>query len=90
MTILLIVLIAIAVIAGLLGRHHTSHTQKGIAGFVKNTQLLPHALSMFILVAHAGELIKSIEHTSPVHIVAALLLLAIWVAAKSGAEGELS
>jgi nitrate reductase gamma subunit len=87
---ILFVLIAIAVIAGLLGRHHTNSAQKGISGFVKNTQLLPHALSMFILVAHAGELLKSIEHTSPVHIVAALLLLAIWVAAKSGAEGELS
>ena len=56
--------------------------------FVK-TRYLPHAISMLVLTAQISELVKAIEHVSPVTIIAALFLLGIMVALKSGTESEL-
>lgn len=52
-------------------------------------RLLPQAVTLLILGAQFSELLKIIEHLSIVNLVAALLLLAIVAAAKSGTESEL-
>lgn len=49
----------------------------------------PQALSMLLVVSQASELVRLVEHVSVVTVVAALLLLAILLATKSGTEGEL-
>ena len=49
---------------------------------------LPQAISMLIITAQVSELVKIVEHVSIVNVAAAMLLLAIMVATKSGTEGE--
>jgi hypothetical protein len=46
----------------------------------------PMAVQALVLVAQAGELVKVVDHVSPVNLAAALLLLAILVATRSGTE----
>lgn len=53
------------------------------------THYLPQAVTMLIVTAQISELIRVIEHVSIVNVVAALFLLSIVVATKSGTESEL-
>jgi hypothetical protein len=53
------------------------------------TAHLPTAIQAVVLVAQAGELVRVVEHTTIVNLVAAGLLLAIILATKSGTEGQL-
>ena len=53
------------------------------------TRYLPQAISMLVLTAQVSEMMRVVEHVSVVNVVAALFLLAIAVAAKSGTESEL-
>ena len=68
----------------------TSHVQKLISGYSAPTKLLPKAVSLLIVSAQLSELVNVVEHTTVVHVSAALLLLAIVVATKSGTGGEVS
>jgi hypothetical protein len=51
--------------------------------------LASRAVSMLVLVAQATELVRVVEHASIVTVTAALLLLAVIVASKSGTNSEL-
>ncbi len=51
--------------------------------------MLPHAVSMLIVTAQISELVKVVEHVTVVNMTAALLLLTVMVATKTGTEGEL-
>ena len=46
----------------------------------------PLAMQALVIVAQTGELVNVIHHIDPVNITAALLLLAILVATRSGTE----
>ncbi len=59
--------------------------------FVSNkthTRYIPKAISMLLLTAQISELVRVVEHVNIVNLSAALLLLVIVVATKSGIEGE--
>lgn len=49
---------------------------------------LPRAISMLVLTAQISEMLRVVEHVSVVNVAAAVLLLAIVIASKSGTEGE--
>ena len=53
---------------------------------VPPAKFLPRAISVALVAAQCSELFKMVEQASLVHLVAALLLLAIVVANRSGAE----
>ncbi len=65
-------------LARALGKHHAQKLQK-----------LPEAFGLMIVCAQISELLKVIEHVSLVNVIAALFLLAMVAATKSGTEGEL-
>ena len=67
----------------------TKNSLKEIAGGSKARNILPKAVSVLILTAHASELIKVVEHASIINITTALLLLAIVLAGRPGTESEL-
>jgi len=50
---------------------------------------LPRAVTMLVLAAQLSEMIRVVEQVSPIRVAAAVLLLAIVAAAKSGTESEL-
>ena len=50
---------------------------------------LHQMLGLVIIVAHASDIGKVIMHLSPVHVIAALLLLTVWLATKTGSPLEL-
>ena len=52
-------------------------------------RVLPKAIGLLIITAQVSELVKVVEHVSLANMVAALFLLAIVLAAKSGTESEL-
>jgi nitrate reductase gamma subunit len=67
----------------------TKQSLKDIAAKHRAQSILPKAVSVLILTAHASELIKVVEHASIVNITAALLFLVIVLASRPGTEGEL-
>jgi hypothetical protein len=52
-------------------------------------QYLPKAVSLLLVTAQISELVKMVEHISIVTVAAALLLLAIVLATRSGIETDL-
>jgi len=50
------------------------------------TKHVPMAIQALMLSVQAGELMRVVEHTTLVNVVAALLLLTILIAARSGTE----
>lgn len=48
----------------------------------------PKALGMLILVAHASEVGRVVSHTTPVHLIAAILLFVLWVATEQREKAE--
>ena len=55
----------------------------------KQNRFLPQAVSLLIISAQVSELIKVVEHVTIVNVAAAIFLLAILVATRSGTESEL-
>lgn len=52
-------------------------------------QYLPKAISLLLMTAQISELVKMVEHISIVTVSAAMLLLAIVLATRSGIETDL-
>lgn len=50
---------------------------------------LPTVVTTLVMTAQLSELVKAVEHVDLVHISAAVMLLAVIVAGKSGTEHEL-
>lgn len=52
-------------------------------------RVLPQAITMLVMTAQVSELVRVVEHVSIVNVTAALLLLSIVLATRSGTESEL-
>jgi hypothetical protein len=53
------------------------------------SHFLPRAITMLVITSQLAELVKVMEHVSVTKVVAALFLLAIVLATRSGTESEL-
>jgi len=78
-----------AIVLGLGAFAHTTAVKTTLRNHAAVSRYLPRAVSMLILTAHVSELVRVVEHVSIVHISAALLLLAIVVATKTGTEDHM-
>jgi cytosine/uracil/thiamine/allantoin permease len=85
-------LAGIAVIAFAADRAHSKHStassQKNskLGRIHSASKLVPHALTMLVMVAHASEITRVVEHVSAVHVVTALGLFAVWAVTNAGSE----
>ena len=87
MTTTLVLLTGLAVVMLLGARYDTKQLKAKLNKHVPTTRYLPRAISFALIAAQCSELLKMVEQTSIVHLVAALLLLAIVLANRSGTEG---
>lgn len=67
-------------------RNQTKHASRLSTGIHKTSKMIPHALTTFIMVAHASEITRVVSHVSTLHIVAAVSIFAIWVFTTGHAE----
>lgn len=67
-------------------RGETKRLKVSLAKKLPQTQALPKAIGMLLIVAQISELLKMVEHATIVHVATALLLLAIATATRSGPE----
>ena len=84
----LMAVVAIVFVAGAFS--HTSKIKTALQKHASVSHYLPKAVTALILTAQVSELVRVVEHVSIVNFTAALLLLAIVVATKSGTEGEIN
>jgi hypothetical protein len=87
MTLFLLVVIACVAVVSAIKQH--GKFQAVLAKRKATAQYLPQAIGMLVLTAQVSELVRVVEHVTIVNLAAALLLLAIIVATKTGTEGEL-
>lgn len=85
---LFLMAVAVVVVVGSAARG-TSRVKALLSRNLPKTAVLPKAVSMLVVAAQITELVKAVEHVSIVNVTAALLMLAIVAAAKSGTEGEM-
>jgi hypothetical protein len=85
-TLLFLGIVAVAVIWS--AAHATSKVNRFVAKKIGHAPFISKTIGLLIVTAQVSELVRAIEHTSIVSIAAALLLLAIVVATRSGTEGE--
>ncbi len=78
-----------AVVLVIFAAQSSSKLRGIIAKHSVKASLLPQAITLLVLTAQVSELVKVVEHVSPINIAAALFLLAIVAAAKSGTESDL-
>ncbi|MBP9686176.1 MAG: hypothetical protein KBD66_00040 [Candidatus Doudnabacteria bacterium] len=90
MTIFIALLAALALALGLDRLHdkhsHATHQNRLSSGIHKTSKMVPHALTTFIMVAHASEITRVVSHVSALHIVAAVSIFAIWIFTNNHAE----
>lgn len=67
-------------------RNNATHANRLSTSIHKTSKMIPHALTTFIMVAHASEITRVVSHVSALHIVAAVSIFAIWVFTSSHAE----
>ena len=83
---LLVLMGGMAVVMLVGARSETQQLKATLVRKLPPTQYLPKAVSMILIAAQVSELLKMVEHVTIVHVVAALLLLTIVVASRSGTE----
>jgi hypothetical protein len=76
----------VAVVALLSSVGHTNKLHRFLNKRAMGTQVVPKAITMLVMTAQVSELVKVVEHVSIVNVSAALMLLAIIIATKSGTE----
>ena len=74
----------LAVVALLSSVHHTKKLHVYLDKRTVKSQVIPKAITMLVMTAQVSELVKVVEHVSIVNISAALMLLVIIIATKSG------
>lgn len=84
---LLLVLGVLAIVG--VGYYQTNKLHRFLDKHKSKTKHLPRAIGLLITVAQISELSRVVEHISIVHVAAALFLLAVLLATRSGAESEL-
>ena len=82
-------LLGIAVCVMVVGSIFSTAKTKALTSKLAKVSYIPKAVSVLILTAQISELVKVVEHTNIVTVTAALMLLAIVIATKSGTEGEM-
>lgn len=80
---------AIAVAVGIGAFQGTLKTNRILSKKLGHAHVVTQGVSMLMMVAETIQFVRVSEHASPVSIFAALLLLAIVAASKTGTEGEL-
>lgn len=80
---------AIAVAVGIGAFQSTFKTNRTLSQKLGHAHVVTQGVSMLMMVAETIQFVRVSEHASPVSIFAALLLLAIIAASKTGTEGEL-
>lgn len=50
------------------------------------SKMIPHAVTMLIMVAHASEITRVVSHISVAHVCTALGLFAVWALSSTGSE----
>lgn len=79
----LLLLTGLSVVLVLGSFKYTKDFKRQLSRRLPNTQLLPKVVRVALIAAQCSELLKMIEQTSVLHLVAALLLLAVVVGARS-------
>lgn len=64
----------------------TQATTVASSGMRSARRMVPHALTMLVMVAHASEITRVVQHLSSVHVITALSLFAVWAITSSGSE----
>lgn len=61
--------------------------QTGKLGRIQSaSKMIPHAVTMLIMVAHASEITRVVSHISMAHACTALGLFAVWAFSSTGSE----
>ncbi len=60
-----------------------SHHTKIAAGIHRASKVIPHALTMVVMVAHASEITRVVSHISWPHLAAAFGLFMLWMLTNS-------
>lgn len=63
-----------------------SSNQSGRVGSA--ARMIPHALTMLVMVAHASEITRVVSHVSTAHVLIALGLFAVWAVSNSTGSEE--
>ena len=79
-------MVIIAVVALLASMRESQKLHGFLEKRAGKSQVVPKAITMLIMTAQVSELVKVVEHVSIVNVSAALMLLAIIIATKSGTE----
>lgn len=83
---LLLLLGLMAVLLVALAMRETRKIKLALGKGKKSASLLPKAISMVLVAAQLSELLKLLEHAGIAHVALGLMLLAVSLAARSGAE----
>lgn len=67
----------------------SKHALKHVYGWVKNAHI-HQMLGAIIIIAHASEIMRVVEHIKIWHIAASLLLFAIWLSSERDHDAELA
>ncbi len=79
--------VLIALVADRLQHRSKAKTQSNKFGRLQSaSKMIPHAVTMLIMVAHASEITRVVTHISGTHIVTALGLFTVWAVTNTGSE----
>ncbi len=82
----LFLLVGLATVMLFGAKFDTTQLKAKLKKRVPPVKFLPRAIGLALIAAQCSELLKMVEQTSLVHLVAALLLLAVILATRSGTE----
>ena len=88
MSISLLFLVALGVLAMLVGAFRNTRHVKTVLAKSHARDHLPKVISTLIISVQFSELLKVVDHVSVTHLVGALLLLGVMLATRAGTEGE--
>jgi hypothetical protein len=86
--VLLLVLGTVGIVALIGAIKDTGKVQRTVKIVATKTKL-PRMFGMLLMVVQVGEFARAVEHLSPIHIAATLLLFALWLGMRSGTESEM-
>lgn len=68
---------------------NTSKVKQALNGFAPAKTHMPKAISLLLVAAQITEFARISQHFTVITVIATLILFTIWMATKSGTEGEL-
>lgn len=85
-----ILLVGLVILVMLVSAIRETNKVKAVLSKAHARTHLPRMVTTLVVAVQFHELIRVIEHVSPVHLVGALLILAVVLATKGATEGELA